>query len=202
MINTSSHDEFKNTIYNVYDISDSHEKDASYNGKRYPALEPKLSFWTVWHYNIGRISEEKNNKYYVEQYWKQVLSKLDIEEVYKELNYSTLLCYEPNDQFCHRHIVAAWFELLLGTTVPEINYKFEKVEKPEYIKEYLEEVIRKNKDMKGFTSLRALYLYEKSEKLEGEAASFTRSEADIEEQKYRELKKNKKKTKIKKYLGI
>jgi len=31
-----------------------------------------------------------------------------------------LLCYEKPNEFCHRHIVAAWFEILLGIHVPEI----------------------------------------------------------------------------------
>ena len=135
--------------------------------------------------------------YYIEEYWKQVLSKLDVEKVYKTLNYSILFCYENNTQFCHRHIVAAWFELLLGAKVPEVNNKFNEVERPEYIKEYLEKAIKNNIDMKGFTSLRALYLYEKSEKLEGSSSIFMRCEAEIEEQKYQKLLNEKKKTKIK-----
>lgn len=72
-------------------------------------LAPKLSFWKVWHknQNFGMISEEENNKYYVEHYYEQVLLKLDPEEIYRELDNSILLCYEENTEFCHRHIVAA-----------------------------------------------------------------------------------------------
>ncbi len=207
MIYTSSYKEQKGTMFKTYSISGDHGQEVNYNGEHYSKLAPKKSFWQVWHDNIGKISEEENNKYYVKEYFKQVLLKLDPEEVYDELNGSTLLCYENNNDFCHRHIVAAWFELLLNKKVPEINYLREEVERPEYIKEYLEEVIRKNIDMKGFTSLRARYLFHKSELLEAKAnrleeenpdycydgyrqsACFLRCSADMAEDKYREQKR-------------
>lgn len=169
MIYTSNYNEQKRTIYKTYSISGDRGREANYKGECYSKLAPKKSFWQVWHDNIGKISEEENNKYYIEEYWREVLSKLDPEEVYDELNGSTLLCYENNNEFCHRHIVAAWFELLLNKKVPEINYLREEVERPEYIKEYLEEIIKKNINMRGFTSLRARYLFHKSELLEDKA---------------------------------
>ena len=46
------------------------------------------------------------------------------------------------------------------------GYSIEEIEKPAYIKQYLEEVMRQNINMRGFNSLRALYLFEKGEKLE------------------------------------
>lgn len=173
----------------------------------YPKLAPKKSFWQVWHDNIGKIPHEENNKYYVEEYWCEVLSKLDSDEVYKELDGSILLCYEKNTEFCHRHIVAAWFELLLGVTVSEINEERQVVDRPEYIKEYLEDAIKNNIRMLGFTSLRAKYLFHKSELLEEKAnklekenpgmcydgyrqsACFLRCSADMAEDKYREQKR-------------
>lgn len=203
MIYTSSYDEQKRTIYKTYSISGDRGKLADYKGECYSKLAPKKSFWQVWHDNIGKISEEENNKYYIEEYYKEVLSKLDPESVYDELLGSTLLCYEKNDEFCHRHIVAAWFELLLGVHVPEINYIREEVSRPEYIKDYLEETIKNNINMKGFTSLRARYLFHKSELLEEKAnklekenpdycydgyrqsACFLRCSADMEEDEYR-----------------
>lgn len=118
------------------------------------------------HDNKGLVSEEENHKFYVQEYWNQVLVKLDPEEVYRELDNSILLCYEPNTEFCHRHIVAAWFELFLEVQVPEKKargYQVEEIPKPSYIKGYLEEVLKNNLNMYGFTSLRALYLAAKSE---------------------------------------
>ena len=209
MIITSSHNNWKTNMYRTVSISGNRGADANYHGKCYPDLAPKLSFWKIWHNNIGIISDEENNRYYVEEYWKQVLSKLNIEKVYRELDDSTLLCYEDNMEFCHRHIVAAWFELFLGVEVPECmidGHKIKKVERPEYIKEYLEEVIKKNRNMRGFNSLRALYLFEQGEELEilanklekengrcydsyRQAACYLRCDADMAEDEYREQKR-------------
>lgn len=214
MISTSSHNNWKSDKYITYSISGNHGKDANYQGRCYPKLAPKLSFWKTWHENIGKISDEENNRYYVQEYWNQVLSKLDPEQVYKELEYSVLLCYEENTEFCHRHIVAAWFEILLDVNVPEQkakDYMVEEIKRPEYIKQYLEDAMRYNRNMRGFNSLRALYLFEKGEKLEilaneleeksgkcydgyRQAACYLRCDADEVEAKYnkKQLKKIKK----------
>ncbi len=205
MICTSSYNNWQSDKYTTYAISGNRGRDVNYQGYCYPNLAPKLSFWKIWHNNIGKISEEENNQYYVEEYWKQVLSKLDPEQVYRELDNSILLCYEANTDFCHRHIVAAWFEILLEVEVPEAKAKdYEikyNIERPEYIKEYLEEAMRSGRNMRGFHSLRALYLFEKGEKLElladeleaktGEchdeyrqAACFLRCDADMAEEEY------------------
>ncbi len=204
MISTSCHKNWQSPYYSTYAISGNRGKDASYNGKCYPKLAPKLQFWKIWHDSIGTISDEENNKFYIQQYYVQVLSKLDPEQVYRELDDSVLLCYEDNTEFCHRHIVAAWFEILLGVTVPEQKAKgfdIETIDRPDYIKEYLDEIMRKDKNMRGFKSLRALYVFEKGEKLEAEAdrleqetgkcydyyrqkACFLRCEADEEEERF------------------
>lgn len=211
MISTSSHKEWNSDKYRTFSISGNRGKDANYKGKCYPALAPKLSFWKVWHDNRGKISEEENNRYYVQEYWNQVLSKLDPDKVYRKLDYSVLLCYEPSSEFCHRHIVAAWFEILLGVNVPELKadgYQVETSERPEYIKEYLEDAMRINRNMRGFTSLRALYLFEKGEDLETKAneleektgkcydhyrqeACFLRCEADMAEDDYKAQQRQK-----------
>lgn len=168
MISTSSYNDWKIDKYITYSISGDRGKGVNYQGRCYPELAPKFSFWKQWHDNIGKVSEEENNRYYVQEYWNQVLQKLNPEEVYQKLDNSILLCYESNDKFCHRHIVAAWFEILLGVKVPEQKAKedeVEEVERPAYIKQYLEDVMRCNRNMKGFNSLRALYLFEKKAKL-------------------------------------
>ena len=169
MIYTSSYNDCQIDKYRTYSISGNRGKDANYQGKCYSKLAPKLSFWKIWHDNIGKISQEENDRYYVKEYWNQVLSKLDPYEEFRELDNSILLCYEPNTEFCHRHIVAAWFEILLEVKVPEIrieDYQIVERERPAYIKKYLEDAMRSNRNMRGFESLRALYIYEKGEKLE------------------------------------
>ena len=218
MIGTSSYKNWQSDKYRTYSISGNRGKDANYQGKCYPELAPKLSFWKIWHDNIGKVSEEENSRYYVQEYWNQVLSRLDPEEVYIELDNSILLCYEPNTEFCHRHIVAAWFEILLGVKVKEVkskDYQIEEIDRPEYIKQYLEDAMRLNRNMRGFKSLRALYLFEKGESLESkadeleektgkcydnyrQAACFLRGDADMAEDEYRELENQKMLIKAKK----
>lgn len=168
MIYTSSHKNCNTNVLKTYAISGNKGKDVNYQGDTYPKLAPKLSFWKIWHDNIGKVSEEENNKYYIEHYYNEVLSKLDPEEIYKELNNSILLCYEDNEEFCHRHIVAAWLELLLGIEVPEVKIDglcIEGIVRPEYIKEYLEEYMKKNLSMHRFNSLQAAYIFRRSEEL-------------------------------------
>lgn len=57
MISTSSHNDWQSYKYRTYSISGNRGKDANYQGKCYPELAPKLSFWKVWHNNIGKIYE-------------------------------------------------------------------------------------------------------------------------------------------------
>lgn len=164
MICTSSYDNFNTGIYSKYSISGNSGKDVGYKGNCYPFLAPKIGFWREWKENKCNKSFEENTKFYIRSYWEQILSKLDPLDVFNKLDGSVLLCYEQNTEFCHRHIVAAWFEILLGEYVPEVRYTdhIEVVSRPKYIKRYLEYVMRLNRNMHGFNSLRALYLFEKS----------------------------------------
>ncbi len=192
MISTSSYENWQSQAYRTVSISGDRGKKVNYQGECYPKLAPKRQFWQEWHNNIGVIPEEENNKFYIEEFYKQVLSKLDPEQVYRDLDNAILLCYEPNTQFCHRHIVAAWLELLLDITVPEqiaVGYDVEVSTHPEGIKEYLEIVMKKNKNMRGFTSLRALYLFEKGEALESQATQLEETNGpDCQEAKeYRQM---------------
>ena len=212
-VTTSSYKYFKDGRYLTCSISGDRGKKARYTGKCFPELAPKLSFWKIWHENIGKISEEENNRYYVEEYYKQVLSKLDPQEIYGKLEYCILLCYEEGTEFCHRHIVAEWFKILLGVEIPEVKIiegKAQSVDRPPYIKEYLIEAMKKDRNMREFTSLRALYLFEKGEELEEMArqvgekdaryydymqlACFCRCDADEAEEEFKH--RNKVKTTI------
>ena len=209
MIATGNYRNWDTSLYKVCSISGDRGNMVGYKGKCYPKLAPKMSFWKIWHSNIGVISEIENNKYYIEEYYKQVLSKLDPQTVYDDLDYHILLCYEQSNEFCHRHIVSSWFELFLVVEVNEKtleNNYLENIERPAYIKEVLEDVIKKNKNMRGFNSLAAIYLFEKSEDCEKEAeiyeketgksgdsyrqmACYLRCDADEAEAKYNELKR-------------
>lgn len=93
-----------------------------FKGPHYPNLGPKESF--LKDYKDGKIDEIE----YIEQYTKLVLDPLSPEEIYRDLidTYGedvTLLCYEKPPKFCHRHIVALWFENSLGVDIPELEFK-------------------------------------------------------------------------------
>ena len=165
MIYTSSYKYGITNRYTTYSISKDKGKDALYNGECYLALAPKESFFRIWRNNTGKIDQLDNNKYYINEFYHQILEELDPQDIYNQLDNSILLCYEDNNEFCHRHLVAAWLELFLDIKVPEVkilNDEIIIVDRPQYIKDYLEKVIKESKDMKNFSSLSELYLFEKS----------------------------------------
>lgn len=83
--------------------------------KRYFPLAPGPWFKSV--------SQEE----YITKYFNEILSKLDPQKVWDELHELTegeepiLLCYEAPDKFCHRRLVALWFEEYLKVQVPELS---------------------------------------------------------------------------------
>ena len=121
--------------------------------KQYHGLAPKLEFWKIWHSNIGKISEEENTRYYIQEYYKQVLSKVDIEKLLADEKDPILLCYEDSSEFCHRHIVAEFIKMKYGIEVPEIeideDLNIKQNQRPSNIKRILEEVIEKEEEAIG-----------------------------------------------------
>ena len=166
MIYTSNYRSVSSNEFNPISISWDKGKDFGYSGDYISLLAPKLSFWREWKNNRGIISDEEN-RYYILEYYKQVLSLLDPGEIYNIVNNKVMLCYEDNMDFCHRHIVSAWLELFLDIDTFEViedEGKLKVVDRPKWIKDVLEDVIRNNMDMHGFNSIRAAYLYNLSNK--------------------------------------
>ena len=144
MIKTSNYNNCHTDKYQVYSISRDKGEDANYNGDCFLDLAPKKEFFKTWRHNRGLIDEITNNEYYIQEFYNQVLKELDPQEIYEKLDNSILLCYEEHNEFCHRHIVAAWFELTLGVTVKEVRIKDsveEVLDRPEYIKIYLNKIM-------------------------------------------------------------
>ena len=186
MIRTSNYKSFINASKVTISISRDCGADAEYIGDTYLDLAPEKTLLKKYHQNIGKIPEYENVMNYITEYWNNVLSKLDPEKVYNDLNNKILLCYERSNEFCHRHVVAAWLEILLEKEIPEIEMNHGKLiilDRPEYIKEMLEEVMIKNQDMQGYTSPRAIYLHNKGNE---EAAK----EAEKEYKNYVKIKTN------------
>lgn len=157
---------------NGISISGDGGKKANFKGLTLPILAPKKEFWKVWHDNIGKIPEEENNKYYVKQYYEQVLKKLDPKTVLNMIpDGSILLCYEDHDEFCHRHIFSAWIELFLGIQTSEVieNPRREtvtRVSRPDYLKKVLEDVIKENYPMHNFQTINEAYEYNRKKSKE------------------------------------
>lgn len=91
-----------------------------YKGPEFKQLAPKWSFFKEW--KDGKI----DNNGYIKEYDKLVLSNFNPEFLYNRLisTYGddlVLLCYEKPGEFCHRRLVARWFETKLGIIVPEFT---------------------------------------------------------------------------------
>jgi hypothetical protein len=90
-------------------------------GPQYRILAPKYDFFSA--YKAGKIDADG----YTEQFIEKVLMPLNPHEIYATIcgrfgDDATLLCYEKPGDFCHRHIVAAWFKSNLGISVPELTF--------------------------------------------------------------------------------
>ena len=90
-----------------------------FKGAHYPQLAPKADF-------LFKYKKDGDEKEYTNQYYAQVLDKLDPQEVYNDLKDKVLLCYEKSGKFCHRRLVADWIEEKLGIVVPEEGQEQEK----------------------------------------------------------------------------
>jgi len=86
-----------------------------WNGATFPALAPPRNlFFAI---KNKQITWEQ----YKESYRKEVLDKLDAQSIYNTLKDNVLLCWEKDNTFCHRKIVADWIEEKLGIKVEEWN---------------------------------------------------------------------------------
>ena len=140
---TGNYDECK--VGNLISISGDRGRSVGFVGKAIPQLAPKRSFWNIWHENIGKISEIDNTKYYIIEYYRQVLSKVNIEELLKNEKNPILLCYEKGEDFCHRHVLAEFIQQKYGVQVRDIkidrNLHIEINPRPQYIGEILKEIM-------------------------------------------------------------
>ena len=170
MISTSNYKNCNTKFYRKIDIN-SDKNNIEYFSKLFPTFS-----------YLDNVIEFKNDEekyiYYTKLYYDNVLSALDPEEIYNELDYSILLSCEDVDDFSHRHLVAAWFDLFLEKRVNEVMINgshIYNIERNEDYKSLLENIIKSEIDMKNFNSLRALYLFNKGEKFEQLANQYNRN---------------------------
>ena len=121
MIYTSYFANLRKLPENIIPISICGKAPDWYKGLQYKKLAPKYDFFMEWKKN-------HDNDYYIKCFKEQVLDKLNVDDVVKELdsllidvtttlNYKidsmlvpriALVCYEKPSDFCHRHLVADW----------------------------------------------------------------------------------------------
>ena len=94
-----------------------------YHGPQFKVLAPKYDFFMA--YKLGEIDAAG----YTEAFNRLVLAPLDPYDTYSHIIDTwglrvTLLCYEKPGEFCHRRLVAKWFEdNLVGTHIPELGLR-------------------------------------------------------------------------------
>lgn len=110
MIYTSYFANIKKLPKNIIPISICGKAPDGYTGLQYKKLAPKYEFFIKW-------KDTHDNDYYIKCFNEQVLSHLNPQTVEDELlSYTSetqkdvcLICYERPEAFCHRHLVADWF---------------------------------------------------------------------------------------------
>ncbi len=148
---------------NGISISGDRGAEVNFKGSRYlPMLAPK-----IWIDRDEKIPEEEMIRYNMTEYFKQCLSKLDPEEVFNLIpDGSILLCSGDNDQLSHRQLFAFWIELFLGERTSEVyenpqRETLRKLDRPEYLKDMFEEIIKEEYDMHCFDTIKEAYEYNK-----------------------------------------
>ena len=67
-----------------------------------PELCPPIDLLKDW--KEHKITEEE----YTRRYKRDILAKLNPNDIYEKYDGKVLLCFEKSDDFCHRHIIREW----------------------------------------------------------------------------------------------
>ena len=115
MIYTSYFGKMKTLPEDIVPIAICEKPPVWYDGLRYKKLAPKYGFFMEWKKMVMN-NDPKAEEYYNEHFQKEVIDTLYIGDVIRELfelsegRDFAMLCFEKDGEFCHRHIVAEWFE--------------------------------------------------------------------------------------------
>ena len=144
---------------NLVSVSFDEGRKALFDGASRPDLATEIDFCKLANENINKM---------ITEYYLQILSNIDPLELYESLDNETiLLCYEDSLELCHRHLIAFYLELFLGikTSEVKVNSKrqtYHTLNRPDYLKNELERIIKDNYDMHSFTDIKDAYEYNKS----------------------------------------
>lgn len=112
-IYTSYYGYLKNIPNNFLPVSISRRKPNGVNMISFPFLAPTATLLSDFKRMSNKSVEEAKKMY--TSVFKQQLSQLNCNAVYQMLKSVSqgkdivLCCYEKPDDFCHRHLVAEWF---------------------------------------------------------------------------------------------
>ena len=108
-------------IYTSYFSSKKYNKEQAisisrwnkfWQGETYPDLFPSESLLKWWKSLPENLQWDMTYQQLYFTYYKQeTLDKLDPPKVAADLENKVLLCYEKSEDFCHRHLVAAWLKM-------------------------------------------------------------------------------------------
>lgn len=85
--------------------------------KGQPKWLPEIKTYQVLAPSWKLVNRES---YSYEQYYEEVLKRLDPLKVAEHLDGKILLCWEKDPTHCHRRYVARWLQENLGIEVPEL----------------------------------------------------------------------------------
>lgn len=89
-----------------------------YQGKIYKDLAPNWDTIEAWKKSSKTEEDWKN---YKRDYFKSKLSRLDPVKVFNDLGEDAiLLCFEKENEHCHRHLVSEWLSEKLNINITEI----------------------------------------------------------------------------------
>lgn len=111
MIYTSYFGRLKQLSFEIVPVSICVKPPVWYRGLQYKKLAPSYDI-------LMEYKRDPNIERYTRRFQKEILDRLDPEEVVKDLNTliksdthtfeAALMCYEKPTDFCHRQLVAEW----------------------------------------------------------------------------------------------
>lgn len=109
MVYTSYFAQLRSLPADIVPVAICGKSPAWYTGLQYKKIAPKYEFFMEW-------KKTHDNDYYIKHFNDEVLAHLDPQKIHEEIcklagtTKIALICYEKPQDFCHRHLVAEWFQ--------------------------------------------------------------------------------------------
>ena len=136
---TCSYNNFMSGYYNFIDVSSKEELNVI------EELIPSEKQKEIWDEKMKNMEEDESIKYYTKEYFNEILSKLDPNDIFEKIKYSVIIGDE------NRHVIAEWLHLTLDIDVQEVAISSSvvfKLHRSCLYKECLNKMINKDKKIK------------------------------------------------------